>query len=514
MALHRIPLEPSADLAAETRSPFGVPETIGPTVRIELEPSDLAAPTVRSPLGRAVLAVQRSQPVWRDSTPFDVSWRIPFYRALLLTQTHRLQWREARTLVQTWRHSASDAQVMPTLLAWRFPWQDSRVLAGFSWPWPMPLPPPVIPPRAALRFHFHAPVGAPLVFHFGREPSWVIPIQRSYRMHHAISVVRLPDRTEIPVSALSLSTAWDEWCWEVNLTLLGPTAVTLVRPVVSEAVEIEVSLDGNAWQFRLDQVSGSETFARTGGQTRGRSRSAILGPDIALPTNGYETDAKTAQQLAEQELILTGWQLDWSEDFPAWLVPAQRFRYEQKTPIEVITQIVETAGGRVYSDPSTSWLYVRHQYPIPIWEWVETEPDVILPRSILTTLEWKPRIGKPWDAVYLGDGESILAKVVRSGLPGTSLPDQPIIETLLCHLDACRARGRALLCNAVAGVDFTLELPLSAASGSSPLRAVGELVRFVDGGSTWVGMITRVSLTVSTPRLTQKLEVRAVEVPS
>jgi len=173
---------------------------------------------------------------------------------------------------------------------------------------------------------------------------------------------------------------------------------------------------------------------------------------------------------------------------------------------------VETAGGRVLADPALSWLRVAPKYPVTAWDWAATEPDLILPRAILKTLAWKPRHGQPWDAAYLGDGQAVLAKVTRAGLPGVSLPDAPITEPLLCHLDACRARGIAVLSDAAAGVDFTLALPLSSASGPSPLRAVGELVRFDDGGKTWAGLITGVTVNVGFGTVTQTLEVRAVEV--
>ena len=131
---------------------------------------------------------------------------------------------------------------------------------------------------------------------------------------------------------------------------------------------------------------------------------------------------------------------------------------------------------------------------------------------MMTTLVWKPRLGQPWDAVYLGDGASVLAKIKRAGLPGASLPDSPTIESLLCHLDACRARGIAFLSDAAAGVDFTLALPLSADNGPSPLRAIGELARFDEGGKTWVGLITAVTVQVGFGTVAQTLEVRAVEV--
>lgn len=451
-------------------------------------------------------------PAWRAGVGRAVDRRLLFVRAWLRRSEVLSAWRAGLVQGVAWRQSWRSA--FPTGLAARLPWGEAARRGGLSWPWP-PLPGLPLPvQRAALRFHFHGPTEAPLGFHFGAEPAWVIPIRRSYRMQHDLAFVRLPDRTPIPARALTLTSAWDEWGWSLTATLLGPNAVDLLRPVVSTPVEVEVLLDGGVWRFRLDQVSGTAEFGQTGGQTQGRSRAAVLGPDVALPTNGYEDQAKTARQLAEQELTGTDWQLDWPLEFPDWTVPAGTFRYEQKTPIEVIVQIVETAGGRLMADPALSWLYVTPKYPLPVWAWASAQPDVLLPRAILKTLAWKPRTGQPWDAVYLGDGATVLTKVKRAGLPGVSLPDSPIIEALLCHLDACRARGIALLSAAAAGVDFTLELPVSPAAGPSPLRAVGELARFEDGGKTWVGLITGVTVQVGFGTVTQTLEVRAVEVTS
>lgn len=448
---------------------------------------------------------------WRDAPTRADGLRLVWLRARLAGHNDGLVWRAARGYGL--ERAAPCGSALPGAGRFRLPWRDARPRGGLSWPWPALPPLPPVPPRAALRFHFHAPTFAPWRFHFGRVPAWVIPILRSYRMVHDIAVVRLPDRTEIPVTALTLTSAWDEWGWSVSATLAGPDAVNRLRPVVSQPVEIEVTVDGTTWQFRLDQVAGSAQFGQTGGQTQGRSRAALLGPGVALPANGYETQAKTARQLADQELLGTDWQLDWDlNTFPDWLVPAGTFSYSQKTPIEVIVQLVETAGGRVHADPALSWLRVAPKYPAPVWAWGETEPDLVLPRAILTTLNWQPRHGQPWDAVYLGDGETVLAKVTRAGLPGVSLPDSPIIEPLLCHLDACRARGIAVLSDAAAGVDFTLALPLSPAAGPSPLRAVGELARFAEGGKTWAGLITGVTVNVGFGTVAQTLEVRAVEV--
>ena len=515
-ALATTPLRAEGQAAAPlvqcARLPWGGTALGHTAVRIALEASALQTSALRLVGTYAPLRSAATHGDWDQARAFAVGERLYWHRAPVRSGGLRAIEREALPLGQ-WLRSAEASALLISRL-WRFPWRAARPLGGVSWPWPVLPPLPPLPPRAALRFHFHPPVFAPLRFHFGQDPAWVLPILRSYRMVHDIAVVRLPDRAAIPVTALTLTSAWDEWAWSVSATLAGAEAVDLLRPIVITPVEIEVTVDGNVWQFRLDQVSGSAEFGKTGGQTRGRGRAALLGPDVALPANGYETDAKTARQLAEQELTGTNWQLDWPLDFPDWLVPARTFSYSQKTPIEVISQIIATAGGRIQADPALDWLRVTPRYPAAPWAWSALQPDILLPRAILTTLAWKPRLGQPWDAVYLGDGATVLAKVVRTGLPGVSLPDSPTIEPLLCHLDACRARGIALLSDAIAGVDFTLALPLSSGSGPSPLRAVGELARFEDGGKNWVGLITAVTVQVGFGSAAQTLDVRAIEVES
>ena len=250
---------------------------------------------------------QALDPVWRESTPVGVDLALHFLRAWRCWRNPSFAWKAGRaagiSIGPGWRSA------WPVGPAIRIPWQGARPLGGLSWPWP-PLPPWIPPPiRHPLRFHFHGPVWPRLHFAFGREPAWVIPIRRSYRMLHEIEIVRLPDRAVLPARGLTLNSAWDEWSWSVALQLLPP-ALELLRPIVYEAVTIEATINGYTWQFRLDQVSGSAQFAQISGQTQGRSRAALLGPDVALPANGYETHAKTARQLAEQELTGTNWQLD------------------------------------------------------------------------------------------------------------------------------------------------------------------------------------------------------------
>lgn len=536
-------LSNAKDAALSHRDPWNVATAGERPSRIVLGSAESFPSVTRIPAANAALGAEDSRAVWRDAIVFDnAGTRSPARTSDLGTISSGMPWRDAARLWQarwspvnrcdlilrplthlfsnaivrgaTLRHSLDEARVLERMLGDRMPWDGAHLTFGLSWPWP-PLPPlPPIVRRTALRFHFHPPRDARLVFHFGREPAYVLPVHRSYHMEHSILLVRLPERTVIPATSIDVSMGWDEWCWSFSTALVGADAIDLLRPSGADTL-LELTLDGYVWQFRVDQVNANIEFAKNSGTARGRSRSALLGPDVALATNGYEQAAMTARQLCEQELVGTDWQLDWPLDsFPDWLVPARRLDYEMKTPVEVIVKIVEAAGGRIASHPSQSWLHVRPKWPVPPWQWASTPPDVVLPRALMKTLSWQPRSGKPWDAVFLGDGKTVSCKATRTGLPGASIPDSALVEPLLSHLDACRMRAIQILSDAYAGVNFTIELPLSDAYGPSPLRSVGELIRFSDGGKTWMGLITSIQIKAGFAKVSQTLELRAVEVPS
>ena len=459
----------------------------------------------RTPVGAALLASG-----WRYTPALTQSVQGIFMRSFLRRAESAAPWRSAHPFGQLLSKPFNTAVLQ--VRAWRVPWQDAQTVGGLSWPWPaLPPLPPGPQPQSGLRFHFDPPHRwPPLSFHFGRWPAAVIPTLRSYHMLHTVEIVKLPNREPLAIKDATLSCAWDEWGWGLSASFVGDATADLLRPVVSEALEVEIIINGYVWQFRLDRVSGAVAFNSHTGPTQGRSRAALLGPGVALAVNGYEDQTKTAQQLAAQELVNTGWQLDWR--MVDWTVPARRFSYQQKTPLDVIVQLAAVAGGRVMADPANSWLRVTPRYHIPPWQWDATTPDVILPRAICATLNWEPRHGKPWDALYLGDGVDVLSHVKRAGLPGVSTPESLLIDPLLSDAQACRARGIQELADAVAGVDFSLALPLSDAAGIAPLRQIGELVRFGDGGKLWAGIITAVSIRAHFGEVLQTLAVRAVEV--
>ena len=178
---------------------------------------------LRSLLTTAPMARQPTATAWVAAQELTQAASGRWHGAPLRQLRLGTAWRESQTRGQPFDSGCASAVLLA--LDGRVPWCDARARGGLSWPWP-PLPPwSPWSPRATLRFHFHPPVFAPLRFHFGRAPAWVIPILRSYRMVHDLEVVRLPDRTAIPVTALTLSSAWDEWAWSLSATLAGAEAI-------------------------------------------------------------------------------------------------------------------------------------------------------------------------------------------------------------------------------------------------------------------------------------------------
>lgn len=461
------------------------------------------------PWSAAPLSAHTISSAWRPAAPASEAVALAFVRAFTRGAVLRAPGRFAPARARLF--DARQSAARPAIRALRAALRAGRTQGGLSWPWSprAPIPPaPGTEPRAALGFHFHAPIRMRQHFAFGASPARVTPIRGSYRMVHEIEFHRLPDQSPIDATQITISTAWDEWCWSFSANLMGPVAVQRLRAALFDEQAIEVLIDDYAWRFQIDSISAAREFGKASGQVQGRALSALLGPGKALAVNGMESETKTARQIAEQELAATDWQMDWAlED---WTIPGKRYSYQRKTPIEIITDVVGAAGGRLSTDPTGAVLRAAPRYPVPPWRWAQTEPDRVLPMAIVQTLGWTPRVGQPWNGVYLGDGTLVLAHAKITGTPGSATPDAALVEPLLCDAAACRQRGIALLAEAWGGFDFEFAAPLTGPSGDCPLFVVGQMVAFTEGGADFFGIITGVRIAVGLAKVTQSIDVRAV----
>ena len=329
----------------------------------------------------------------------------------------------------------------------------------------------------------------------GTDPI-TVPILPVYVMIPTLSVVRLPDRTPIPVLSVSLQGELGSWAWSFTAPM-ARTGLSLIDDGTGTPTEIEVTINGHVWTFIVDGYDDNRRFNSNTCTLRGRSRSALLAEPHAPVRSYIEADVRNASQLADQELAGSGWTLLW--DAPDWLVPGGTFSYADLAPLDAIAAVANSIGAALLSHPEDKALQVVPGYPESPWNWDAATPYAIVPASILTegSSSWVGGVNANGVYVYAQNNASgALVKITGSD-GAAQLP--MVVDPLAVHADAQRERGRAEL--AANGIKRRIQrtVPLfpppvgetDIALGAVPL---GALVEFQEPGETWRGQVMGVRI--------------------
>jgi len=368
-------------------------------------------------------------------------------RLPLLAPDYAIVWNDGLELPQTVASPANDGTRLEYGL--EALWNDGG-LAYNAWK------PPVIPPEKP------KPPQKPLILNLRRyrqpgalvlnlqkdsdQTDWEVAIQRVYAVYNECYLVRLPDRTPLPVTSMTISTDANSWCWSLTANLGGPEGWALVEPQAPGfmPIEVEAMINGHVWQFLLDLPNHSRQFNNNKTALSGRSRTAWLDQPYDLLTSGYVNQPRTMNQIGEEILDGTGYLLVWEVD--DWLVPAKTFIWQNMDRMSRIKKIANSIRACVYSDPKLPILTIYPRYRVQSWMLDSNPVDVTVPASAL--LDWsKQSDRKPYyNGVYVSGTENgILAWVKITGTDGMQIPDQPIVESLCCDSEGIAARQRGLV---------------------------------------------------------------------
>ena len=368
--------------------------------------------------------------------------------------------------------------------AWISRWQDgARLTRGWveiweraGYPGHPPKPGPALPLPLAPSWGSDLFICQPLpgtALKLGRVPCptmgfWNVPIRRTYRVINSCSLVRLPDLTPLPVTAMTLETDAKSWCWALSATLAGSDAWSLVEPVGPAYLpwEVQATINGHVWQFLLDIPNRTRAFGNRRVTLSGRSRSAWLEEPYDARVFGYNANIRTANQIAEEILAGTGWTLDWQLD--DWLIPAKRWERDN-TQISALKRLLNPVRGLLYSDPALAILTAYPEYPTASWLWAAATPDVTIPEDALRTWTQQPDFKTPYNGVYVsGTSHGVLAFVKIAGTDGALTPGQPLVEALCCDDNGIAARMRGLAELSASGPGYTLSADLLLTEAGDP----------------------------------------------
>jgi hypothetical protein len=318
---------------------------------------------------------------------------------------------------------------------------------------------------------------------------------------HDLWVVRLPDRTPIPCSGLTLYLDSTTWAWSASLQLIGRDTIQLVTPTGSDPVQLEIGINGATWVIVVESWTRTGSFGQDDIKLVGRGLSALLSDRYVRPRDYEELYALTMAQLANQELPYGGgWDLIWTA--ADWPVPAGVWTYKNLSPIQAIARLAAASGGMVVPSRNSLALTVAPAYRLAPWVWTDGQEDVLIPLSAIRNLSFQYRYPDQANAVYVygGEGGGIQARVYRSGSAGDEYTDDRH-EPLITHSDGAMAIGtRILSANssppAVSSISTWVD-----PGGDFPVIELGDLVRIdtVDGSMGPVSSL-EISASVSAQR--------------
>ncbi|MFJ1255965.1 hypothetical protein [Cupriavidus sp. CuC1] len=333
----------------------------------------------------------------------------------------------------------------------------------------------------------------------------IMPVKKVYIVINNVLLRRLDGNVELPTFSLSLSIDADSWTWGFNAALPAAAQDAIEPGSDGTPVELEAVINGTAYRVLAENISRDRSFGQAVIRVSGKGKSAMLGAPYAPILNFGNAQARTAQQLMNDALTINGASIGWTVNWGLtdWLVPSGAWAH-QGTYITALNTIAEAAGGYIQPHPTQKQLNVLARYPTAPWSWGSLTPDFELPSDVTTRegIEWveRPRYNRIF---VTGEGQGVLGQVTRAGTAGDILA--PLVtDALITHADAARQRGLSVLADTGRQAHLSLRLPVLAETG---VIQPGKFVRYMDGGTTRIGIVRSTAVEVGVPEVWQTIGV-------
>lgn len=311
-------------------------------------------------------------------------------------------------------------------------------------------------------------------------------------MHNQISCSI--DGKAVNILSANIKTDMQSYCWQGEITIAPADFAKIDRnKAKGDEPLIDLNINGTRWVFALEDVRDNRQFTAYSYSLSGRSITARLGADYAKTKTGVIKEALYARQIADSVLQYTDFTIG-AWEIADWLIPADTYDLSGKSPLAVIADIAQAAGGFVESDKTAKKLYVKPRWQKPAWELAGATAQVIVPSSVIVSISGQLQTQPRYNAVRLhGSSKGKLIyrqnedKALEAGVQHHALytDDAPMI-----------AQGIALLSESGKHKLETLKMPWHERYHIS-LAQLGELWQVNEHSGAWRGVVQGVSIEIS-----------------
>lgn len=320
-------------------------------------------------------------------------------------------------------------------------------------------------------------------------------IKTVYLSMNTLQITDVDTGTPLHVQGVSIGLDIDSLSWKFSGTLFGQGSLALVAPSAGGMKDISVVINGHSWVFSIERYTSDERFPTEKFTISGVSRTQYMAAPFAPARSYTNALATTAAQAANAELNNTGFTLTWpsgdDEDLPDWPIPAGALSFRDKSPAQVVAQIVTAAGGIMVPSMASDGWTVQPRYKVLPWDWGTSTPDagiyIGMVRSRSAQFEPAPEFNSCFVS-GVSQGEAV--DVQRQGSGGTNpMPD--IYDDLITDSQAAISRGKAELAGTGNKVVETLSVMIPENGAAPGVLVPGMLVKVMhdDSQKDYMGLV-------------------------
>lgn len=343
-------------------------------------------------------------------------------------------------------------------------------------------------------------------------------IKEAYYYMNSSSLKKMPEGIPLEFSDLAIDLDIDSFSWSISCRILNTESMDLIKPGAGGPVEVEATVNGHVWRFMIEKYALDRKFPKVTYRVQGSSLTQLLAAPYSGKVSEQIETPTNALQVIQDLLELTAFKVEWDQSSLAdYTIPAGVWGYEQKTPIEVIDELVKAAGGVIIPSMNDTILTAKHRYADGVpWIWPDITPlylDFIIADSTISALssQWQPGIA--YNGVYVsGISDGVAVDVVKAGTAG-DVRSADVYDALNLTTQQCRGRGVSILGQSGDQEIVTIEIPIptSGAPGLIEPGKWGEVQDTRNVDNSWRGLVLSNSVRVSKPGAAKAVQIIQME---